>query len=124
MDTYHTTKTATRRWLVAIFCNILDCACINAYILYCKVTKTKISRDFLLALIKEICKPKVHPSDCLSKPVRQVISKAVMLQENVNSVSFLHVKKLFLTFKNWGKVCCKSHTGKKFAIMTCNSYIS
>ena len=93
MTRYHTTKTVTRRWPIAIFCNILDCTCINAYILYCKVIKTQISRrDFFLALIKEMCKPKFTQLDCLSRPVRQVSSKSVMLQENANSVSFLHVK--------------------------------
>ena len=42
MASYHTIKTATRRWPVAIFYNILDCAWINTYILYCKVTNTQI----------------------------------------------------------------------------------
>ena len=34
MVRYHTQKSATRRWLVAVFFTIIDCACINAYIIY------------------------------------------------------------------------------------------
>ena len=36
--------------------NIIDCACINAYIIYSEVTKTTMPRrEFLLQLIKEMC---------------------------------------------------------------------
>ena len=59
MAQYHTSKTSTRRWPVAVFFNILDCACINAYIIYCLTTKLKLARrQFVLELIKELCKPK------------------------------------------------------------------
>ena len=59
MARYHTSKSSTRRWPVAVFFNILDCACINAYIIYCLTTKLKLSRrQFMLELIKELCKPK------------------------------------------------------------------
>ena len=56
---YHTSKSSTRRWPVAVFFNILDCVCINAYIIYCLTTKLKLSRrQFKLELLKELCKPK------------------------------------------------------------------
>ena len=59
MARYHTCKSSTRRWPVAFFFNILDCACINAYIIYCLTKKLKSSRrQFMLELIKELCKPK------------------------------------------------------------------
>ena len=59
MARYHTSKSSTRRWPVAVFFNILDCACINAYIIYCLTTKLKLSRrQYMLELIKELCKPK------------------------------------------------------------------
>ena len=38
MARYDTCKSATRRWPVAVFFNIIDCACINAYIIYSEVT--------------------------------------------------------------------------------------
>ena len=56
MARYHTCKSATRRWPVAVFFNITDCACINAFIIYRKVTRHRLSRrKFLLQLIKEMC---------------------------------------------------------------------
>ena len=58
MTRYHTSKSFTRRWPVAVFFNILDCACTNAYIIYCLTTKLKLSRrQFMHELIKELCKP-------------------------------------------------------------------
>ena len=54
---YHTCKSATRRWPVACFFNIIDCACINAFIVYKEVTKSSISRrQLLLELVKELCR--------------------------------------------------------------------
>ena len=58
MARYHTCKSSSRRWPMAVFFNILDCACINSYIVYCSTTKVKLSgRQFLFQLIKELCKP-------------------------------------------------------------------
>ena len=75
MARYHANKTATRKWLIAI----LDWGCIKAYILYCKVTKTQISRrDFLLAWSTEMCQLKVHPvglSQQTSESSQQHISR-------------------------------------------------
>ena len=60
MARYHTCKSSSRRWPVAVFFNILDCASINSLIIYSLVTKTKLTRrQFLLELIKELCKSKV-----------------------------------------------------------------
>ena len=48
MARYHTCKSSSRRWPMAVFFNILDCACINSYIVYCSTTKVKLSaRQFL-----------------------------------------------------------------------------
>ena len=56
---YHTFKSSSRRWPVAVSFNILDCACISSFIIYSFVTKTKLTRrQFLLELIKELCKSK------------------------------------------------------------------
>ena len=55
MSRYNTCKSTTRRWPVASFFNLIDCACINAFILYKEVTKSLISRrQFLLGLVKEL----------------------------------------------------------------------
>ena len=44
MVRYHTCKTATKRWSVAVFFNIIDCACIIAFIIYREVTGHRLSR--------------------------------------------------------------------------------
>ena len=55
MSRYHTCKSATRRWPVACFFNIIDCACINTFIVYKEVTKSSISkRQFILEVVKEL----------------------------------------------------------------------
>ena len=60
MARYHTSKSSIRRWPVAVFFNILDCACINAYINYCLTTKLKLSRrQFMLELIKNFANRKM-----------------------------------------------------------------
>ena len=53
----YSVKSASRRWPFHTFCNILDLAGINSWVLYKEVTKEKISsRDFLLALGEELTK--------------------------------------------------------------------
>ena len=48
-------KAGTRRWQVAVFYNILDLACINAFVLYKKKTGDSISRrDFIFKLACEL----------------------------------------------------------------------
>ena len=76
---YHTSKSSSRRWPVAVFFNILDCACINAYIIYCLTTKLKLSRrQFMLELIKELCKPKDGVGSIPPSPaVDQIVSIAL-----------------------------------------------
>ena len=48
-------KAGARRWPVAVFYNILDLACINAYVLYKKTTADAISRrNFMFQLATEL----------------------------------------------------------------------
>ena len=48
-------KAGTRRWPVAAFYNILDFACINAYVMYKKKTGDAISRrNFMFQLAMEL----------------------------------------------------------------------
>ena len=51
MARQYSVKASTRRWPVAVFYNILDLACINAFVLYKKKTGGSISRrDFIFKL--------------------------------------------------------------------------
>ena len=55
MARQYTVKAGTRRWPVAVFYNILDLACINAYVLYKKKTGDAISRrNFMFQLANEL----------------------------------------------------------------------
>jgi hypothetical protein len=48
-------KSATRRWPMQIWYNILNLACINSWIIYKEINNSKISRrDFIIKLIEEI----------------------------------------------------------------------
>lgn len=50
-----TTKSACKRWTFQVFCNMLDLAGINGWILYKEVTGSNISRrDYLLAVAEEL----------------------------------------------------------------------
>ena len=51
----YTVRAGARRWPVAVFYNILDLACINAYALYKKTTADAISRrNFMFQLATEL----------------------------------------------------------------------
>ena len=53
----YSVKSASRRWPVHTFFNVLDLAGLNAWILYKEITKEKFSgRDFLLKLGEELTK--------------------------------------------------------------------
>ena len=55
MARQYTVKANTRRWPVVVFYNILDLACINAYVLYQKNTENAISRrNFMFQLATEL----------------------------------------------------------------------
>ena len=55
MTELYTTKSASRRWPLAIWSNILDIAAINSWILYRKTAEKQISRrGFILELIREL----------------------------------------------------------------------
>ena len=44
MVTHYSTKMASRRWPLAVFCNILDIAMLNAYVLWREIDSNKFSR--------------------------------------------------------------------------------
>ena len=51
----YSTHSASRRWPVAVWCNILNIAALNAWILYKKAIRKTISRkNFILQLIEEL----------------------------------------------------------------------
>ena len=65
-----TTRSASRRWQVAVWDNILDIAAINSYVLYKRVTSNRITRrQFILKLVENLLG---KPEPCLSNSNRQL----------------------------------------------------
>ena len=138
MARYHTSKSSSRRWPVAVFFNIIDCACINSFIIYSFVIKTKLTRrQFLLELIKELCKSK---DGIDSSALRRVstetpsTSNPVEVQrsrkrrecqftwcKSVSSCQNCGNNKSVSSCRNCGKVCCGKHTFEKVTIVTCKN---
>ena len=131
MARHHTGKSSTRRWPVAVFFNILDCACINAYIIYCLTTKLKLSRrQFVLELIKELCKPKdgvgsIPPSPAVDHIVSITLLGTSGLAHQARKrkeCQFVACRNKSSSFcQNCGKVCCGKHTSEKVAIVKCKN---
>ena len=127
MARYHTSKSSTRRWPVAVFFNILDCACINAYIIHCLTTKLKLSRrQFMLELIKELCKPKdgvgsIPPSPAVDHIVSIALPRTSGLAHQAwkrKECQFVACRNKSSSFcQNCGKVCCGKHTSEKVTIV-------
>ena len=64
-----TKRSASRRWLVAVWGNILNIAAINSYMLYKRVTSNRIiRRQFILMLVENLLG---KPEPCLSNSNRQ-----------------------------------------------------
>ena len=70
MARLYTTRSASRRWLVAVWGNILDIAAINSYVLYKKVASNHIThQQFILMLVENLL---AKPEPCLSNSNRQL----------------------------------------------------
>uniref|UniRef100_A0AAV2J586 PiggyBac transposable element-derived protein domain-containing protein n=1 Tax=Knipowitschia caucasica TaxID=637954 RepID=A0AAV2J586_KNICA len=68
----YSTKGATRRWPVAVFCNILDLAAINAWVLYRQCTGANIARHaFILELAKELRREHMQAKAAPPAPVQR-----------------------------------------------------
>ena len=131
MARYRTSKCSTRRWPAAVFFNILDCACVNAYIVYCLATKLTLSkRQFMLELIKELRKPKdemdsITPFSALDQIVNTTLSEISGLAHQARKrkeCQFVACRNRSSSYcQNCGKVCCGKHTSKKVTIVKCKN---
>ena len=139
MARYHTCKSLSRRWPVAVFFNILDFSIslinilfnildINSFIIYSLVTKTKLTRrQFLLELIKELCKSK----DGIDSSALRRVSTETPSTSNPVEVQRSRKRrecqftpcgnKSVSSCQNCGKVCCGKHTFEKVTIVTCKN---
>ena len=125
MSRYHTYKSITRRWPVVCFFNIIDCACINTFIVCKEITKSSISRrQFLLELVKELRRysktPEPEPtsnpkcSDSTNLP-RSLKRKHCQIDNCPNRSNNYCIE--------WKNVCRGFHTKEKNLIVTCSKCI-
>lgn len=69
MARMHSTKSPMRRWPMAVWCNILDLAGVNAWILFSKETGRKISRwDFIHTLALDLINPEIERRRQIERP--------------------------------------------------------
>ena len=129
MARYHTCKSSCRRWPVAVFFNILDCAIINFYIVYCSTTKGKLStRQFVLKLIKELCKQKDEVRSATHYPAVTQVPRNALPPNTAEAhqarkrkeCQFVSCGNKSNSFRqNCKKVCCRKHTSSKVTFVTC-----
>ena len=121
MARYHTCKSATRRWPVAVFFNIIDCACINAYIIYSEVTGQNLTREFLFQLIKEMCGDRSAKSDLPPLPTMVAESSSQISRKRKQCQLQLCRNKSSISCHKYLKSCCDRHTSSTFVVATCSS---
>ena len=70
MARLYTTRSASRRWPLAVWVNIFDIVAINSYVLYKKLISNRITRrQFILMLVENL---RGKPEPCLSNNNRQL----------------------------------------------------
>ena len=122
MARYHTCKSATRRWPVAVFFNIIDCACINAYIIYSEVTGQNLTRrEFLLQLIKEMVGYCSAKSDLPPLPTMMAETSSQTSRKRKQCQLQLCRNKSSVSCHKCLKSCCGRHTSSTFVVATCSS---
>ena len=119
----YSTRTTTRRWSFAVWCNILDKAAINAWIIYTKITGEKISRrNFIFALVEQLLETQADADDpAIPEPISRdeplpVLAKRAHCSsegcKNLCSVQCCRCKK-----KKCG-TCL--HSSAKYSLSMCN----
>ena len=82
MARHYSVKRSTRRWPLALFFDILDLACLNAFTVYCKFLHNlkgkKLRRQFLLELGKELVKPQIKKRILLPQCRTQAITSSIV----------------------------------------------
>ena len=122
MARYHTCKSATRRWPVAVFFNIIDCVCINAYIIYSEATgQNSTRREFLLQLIKEMCGYRSAKSDLPPLPTMVAESSSQTSRKRKQCQLQLCRNRSSVSCHKCLKSCCGRHTSSTFVVATCSS---
>ena len=119
MVRYHSAKSGTRRWPMAVFFNCLDLAALNAWVLYREVTGSNISRrNFLLKLVTSLCGYDEENVQIQGQVQgRPALLKRRQCQIGINRCE----NKSSAICSQCTKVCCGKHTHQKTLRNICAS---
>ena len=121
MARYDTCKSATRRWPVAVFFNIILCSCINAYIIYSEVTIKSLTRiKFSLQIIKKMCHNPFTKSNFSPLPTMVLKSSSQTLRKKKQCQLQLCKNKYSVSCHKCLKLCCGRHPTFTFIVTTCS----
>ena len=80
------THSTSRRWPVAVWCNILNIAALNAWILYQKATgKTISKKNFILQLIEELRAQYFDGTPKKARPITESCNSHIGLKKDENA---------------------------------------
>lgn len=115
----YSTKSATRRWPLAVFFDILDKAALNSWILHNKSLDSKISRrDFIIDLAKKLCGDETDFP--VNKPVtgQDGVVPTATLKRKTCQVAGCENKTNSIC-NTCNKLCCGKHSLKVFRCSNC-----
>ena len=102
----YSTRCATRRWPVGVWCNVLDLAAQNSWIIYKKSTGKKISRkQFILELVEELRSQHTQAQNTTHAPLPIVFERTQELFTNKRKKC--HGKRCTIATVATCKVCSK-----------------
>ena len=106
----YSTRSATRRWPVHMFFNILDLASVNSWVIFKEVTNSKISRKkFMERLVEEVLG---IPMEAESTRSHDTISRALTTGKNLKRKHFQISKDCKNKLANVCFECKRSVCGK------------
>ncbi|XP_029958868.1 piggyBac transposable element-derived protein 3-like [Salarias fasciatus] len=115
MARMYSVKAATRRWPVAVFCNLLDMAAINAHVLFKECTSSVIPRRaFILQLAKELREEhlRTKPTLTLVKPDLTQEPAAIEKRRQCQINSHCKQNKTWISCKGCKRFLCGKCTAK------------
>ena len=96
MTRIYSTKSASRRWPVAVWCNMLDIAAINSWVIFKKCTNSNVSRrDFLFKFVTQLCHPRIG-----KEGIVPLICAAILLKSHAHFVTSQLVENALQNVKN------------------------
>jgi hypothetical protein len=123
---YYRARTATWRWPLNVFGNILDITCLNAYIISKQANMYHGSRrEFLIQLSRNLCQPhtlnRKRGGSTLQAPIKEKICK-VLLEGGHVMVESVNKRELCRKCKR-NKTTQKCLSCEEFVCGSCSSHV-